>query len=116
VIAIFVSALAIGLVLNVARIEIARVLELRRRQRGNGKILVIGNADHPALIATTVIVTYESATINGCAGHRFTVLRWLDDRRLGGGWMPGALSAAQREVAELCAREAWEQQKGRARA
>jgi hypothetical protein len=112
VVPFFILAFGIGMFTNIARHAIARHRARRRaRARGNGKILVVADpgASLPGYIATSVLVTYEGATINGVPGHRFTVLRWLDDRRLGGGWAPGPLSAAQREVIELCAREAWTQ-------
>ena len=105
-VAFIVIAIALGALLSY---ELKRWQQRRHARRGNGKILVLGNADHPAFIATSVVVRYESVTINSIAGHRFTILRWLDDRRLGGSWVPGPLSAAQREVIELCAREAWTQ-------
>jgi hypothetical protein len=104
-----ILAIGLGIAASEIRLALGRYAQRRRARRGNGKILVVGNSDHPAFIATSVLVTYEGATINGIAGHRFTVLRWLDDRRLGGGWAPGPLSVAQREVAGLCKAEAWTQ-------
>lgn len=100
---------ALLLLLGLAFVGGMAWLGLREHRRkswsSNGKAF----AYDPPRVVTVVVVYYGAAEINGVAGHRFAVHRWIDDQKLGGGWIPGDLSRAHAECAALCVQKAWAQ-------